>query len=357
MHRVILHLDMDAFYASVEQRDHPEWKGLPVIIGSPPTQRGVVATASYEARKFGVHSAMASVTAGRLCPNGIFVSPRMEVYRLESQLVMEILAATGAPMEQVSIDEAYLDLSALCQGTDADASLQLAVPIAQKLKARIKQERSLTCTIGIGTNKLLSKIASDLKKPDGLTVITEAEKITLLRPMSVRKLFGVGEVTEQILNNAGIRTIGDLQDYPGDLKHLVGSFAVRLKNFSLGLDDRPLELDWEQKSFAAEATFLKDTDDQNAIMEVFWQHATELEAQLLDAKKEAYAVQVKVRYSDFSTLTRQMTLKDPIDEAKDIYVASFQLLQRHQLLGRKVRLVGLEVHKLRDLGARQLSLL
>ncbi|MGN6554758.1 MAG: Y-family DNA polymerase, partial [Verrucomicrobiota bacterium] len=170
MFRVIFHLDMDAFYASVEQRDRPELRGKPVIVGSPPTQRGVVCAASYEARKFGVRSALPSATAGRLCPSGIFVRPRMEAYREESRQIMEIVAHSGAIIEQVSIDEAYLDFSALCQGEDQDASLRKSLPLAHDLKQRIQTERQLTATIGIASNKLLAKIASDHQKPDGLTL-------------------------------------------------------------------------------------------------------------------------------------------------------------------------------------------
>src|SRR6185369_6185639 len=176
MFRVIFHLDMDAFYASVEQRDDPKLRGRPVIVGAPPTQRGVVCAASYEARKFGVRSALPSATAGRLCPKGIFVRPRMDAYREESRRIMEIIATTGAIVEQVSVDEAYLDVSSLCQAETGDASLRQALPLARELKQRILSERRLTATIGIASNKLLAKIASDHQKPDGLTLITDAEK-------------------------------------------------------------------------------------------------------------------------------------------------------------------------------------
>jgi len=221
MHRVIFHLDMDAFYASVEQRDNPKLHGKPVIVGAPPTQRGVVCAASYEARKFGVHSAMPSATAGRLCPKGIFVRPRMEAYKDESRQIMQLVAETGAVIEQMSIDEAYLDLSGLCQSEDADASLLQSRPLAQRLKQRILAERQLTATIGIAANKLLAKIASDHQKPDGLTLITEKEKVQFLRPLPVRALYGVGKVTEQVLRQAGMATVGDLHDYSGELRALV----------------------------------------------------------------------------------------------------------------------------------------
>ena len=194
---------MDAFYASVEQRDDPGLRGRPVIVGAPPNQRGVVCAASYEARKFGVRSAMPSATAGRLCPTGIFVRPHMDHYREESRHIMRIVAETGAVVEPMSIDEAYLDVSSVSQAEDIDASLLKAMPLALHVKQRILSERKLTATIGIASNKLLAKTASDHKKPDELTVISDREKVSFLRPLQVRVLYGVGKVTEQVLNQAG----------------------------------------------------------------------------------------------------------------------------------------------------------
>jgi DNA polymerase IV len=188
MVRVIFHLDMDAFYAAIEQRDQPALRGRAVIVGSPPTQRGVVCAASYEARRFGVRSAMPSVTAGRLCPQGVFVPPRMAHYREESGRIMAIMAATGARIEPMSIDEAYLDLSTVCQGEDADGALFNSVPVARELKQTIQRERRLTASIGVASNKLLAKLASDFRKPDGLTLIPERDKVLFLRPLPVRAI-------------------------------------------------------------------------------------------------------------------------------------------------------------------------
>ena len=356
MFRVIAHVDMDAFFASVEQRDNPTLIGRPVIVGAPPTQRGVVCAASYEARKFGIRSAMPSITAKRLCPDGCFVRPRMDAYREESHRIMEIIASTGAIVEQMSVDEAYLDVTAICQAEDADASLRQAVPLARELKAQIRSERKLTATIGIAANKLLAKIASDHQKPDGLTLIPEREKVQFLRPLPVRAIYGVGKVTEQVLLKAGLATVGDLQDYPGDLRALVGSFAGRLKAFAVGEDDRPLELGDEIKSIGNEETFLKDTDDRRILRACLREQATDIEARLKHRRLGAHTVQVKVRYADFTTLTRQFTVEEPLTEAGDIYRLGCWLLGRERLVSRPLRLLGLGVSRLREPAARQLVL-
>lgn len=357
MHRVILHLDMDAFFASVEQRDDPKLRGQPVIVGAPPTQRGVVCAASYEARKFGVRSALPSATAGRLCPKGIFVRPRMDAYREESHRIMEIIARTGAIVEQMSVDEAYIDVSSICQGADADDSLLLAQPLARELKQRILSERQLTATIGIASNKLLAKIASDHQKPDGLTLIADQEKVSFLRPLPVRTLYGVGKVTEQTLNKAGIAMIGDLQDYSGDLRAVVGSFGPKLKQFAFGEDDRPLEIGDEIKSISGEETFLKDTDDRKILRACLKEQAADISARLKHKRLGAHTVQVKVRYSDFTTLTRQFSVEEPLTEAGDIYRLGCFLLGREKLVSRPLRLLGLGVSNLREPSTRQLVLL
>jgi len=357
MFRVICHLDMDAFYASVEQRDNPALLGQPLIVGSPPTQRGVVSAASYEARKFGVRSAMPSVTAGRLCPKGIFVRPRMDRYKEESREIMKIVTATGAVVEQMSIDEAYLDLSAICQAGELESSLLQALPIANELKQRIRSERQLTATIGVASNKLLSKIASDHQKPDGLTLISEAEKVRFLRPLRVSALYGVGKVTEQVLNQAGVRTIGDLQDHPGDLRALVGSFGPKLKQFAFGEDDRPLEIGNEIKSISGEETFLEDTDDRRILRACLRTQAADISAGLKRRRLGAHTVQVKVRYGDFTTLTRQFSVEEPITEASDIYRLGCFLLGREKLVARPLRLLGLSVSGLREPNGQQLALL
>jgi DNA polymerase-4 len=300
---------------------------------------------------------MPSATAGRLCPSGIFVRPRIDHYREESGQIMQIVAQTGAVVETMSIDEAYLDVSSLSQAEDIDASLLKAMPLARHLKQRIQSERKLTATIGIASNKLLAKIASDHKKPDGLTVISEREKVSFLRPLPVRVIYGVGKVTEQTLGQAGIVTVGDLQDYPGDLRALVGSFGLKLKQFAFGEDDRPLEIGDEIKSISGEETFLKDTDDRKVLRACLREQATDISARLKHRRLGAHTVQVKVRYSDFTTLTRQFSVEEPITEANDLYRLGCFLLGRDKLVSRPLRLLGLGVSNLREPNGQQLALL
>lgn len=355
--RVIFHLDMDAFYASVEQRDNPALKGKPVIVGSPPTQRGVVAAASYEARKFGIRSAMPSVTAGKLCPKGVFVRPRMEAYRAESHEIMAIVQEfAGELIQQVSVDEAYMDVSASHQGETADASLDLALPLARQIKAAIRERRQLTATIGVAPNKLLAKLASDFQKPDGLTLIRESGKVAFLRPLPVRSLHGVGKVTEENLLRAGLRTVGDLQDHTGDLRALVGSWGPELKRFAFGEDDRLLELGDEVKSISSENTFLRDTEDRPTLRACLKEQSEDVARSMAKRRLAAHTVQVKIRYGDFTSLTRQISMEEPLTDAKEIYRLGCWLLARERLVNRPLRLIGLGVSGLVEARASQLRL-
>ncbi len=357
MPRVIFHVDMDAFYASVEQRDNPALRGKPVIVGGS-RQRGVVCAASYEARKFGVRSAMPSVTAARLCPTGIFIYPRMSVYKEESRAVFKILADTGAIIEPTSIDEAYLDLTNVVGGHgEPDSNLYAAVPIAKQLRQAIACQRNLTASIGVAANKLLAKLASDFQKPNGLTVVPERDKTLFLRPLKVRSLHGVGKVTEEILVRAGLQTIGDLQDYPGDLRALLGSFGPKLKSYSLGQDDRIVDVSDEIKSISSEETFDLDTDDRRVLRQCLRSQAQEISQKLERWRLGACTVQVKVRYGDFTTLTRQITVEDPVTEAREIYRLGCHLLARENLVRRRLRLLGLGVSGLGERSSRQLLLL
>ena len=348
---------MDAFYASVEQRDRPELRGQPVIVGAPPRQRGVVCAASYEARKFGVRSAMPSATAGRLCPKGIFLRPRMEAYKTESREIMAIVREfAGELVQQVSIDEAYLDVSAACNGPTADISLENALPLARGIKGAVLDRRKLTATIGVAPNKLLAKLASDFQKPDGLTLVRESGKAAFLRPLPARSLHGVGRVTGENLARAGLVTVGDLQDYEGDLRALVGSWGPELKRFAFGEDDRALDLGDDVKSISSENTFLRDTEDRPTLRACLREQAAEIAGKLARRRLAARTVQVKVRYGDFSTLTRQISLEEPLSDAREIYRLGCWLLGRERLVRRPLRLIGLGVSGFSEPQARQLGL-
>lgn len=333
---------MDAFFASIEQRDEPAFRGLPVVVGSPPDQRGVVCAASYEARKFGVRSAMPSRTAARLCPQAVFVRPRMDVYRAESTAIMAILHHFTPIVEKVSVDEAYLDLSERIVGiADPDDALRAALPLAQEIKTRIASERGITASIGVAANKFLAKMGSDFQKPDGLTLIPELGKADFLSPLSVRAIHGVGPVTAALLEKAGLVTIGDLQNTKRDLHAVVGTFADRLRERAFGHDERPLDLSDERKSISSETTFLTDTDHRATLRAALRELAADV-AQTLEAQGfGALTVQVKVRYSDFKTITRQLRLEEPLTNAADIYRLACTLLARHKLVSKPLRLLGI----------------
>ncbi len=229
--------------------------------------------------------------------------------------------------------------------------------LARGLKEQIRSERGLTATIGIASNKLLAKIASDHQKPDGLTLITDRERVAFLRPLPVRALYGVGKVTEEVLHGAGIVSIGDLQDHAGDLRALVGSFGPKLKQFAFGEDDRPLELGDEVKSISGEETFLRDTEDRKILRRCLKEQAADISGRLKRRGLGAHTVQVKVRYGDFTTLTRQLSVEEPLVEAADIYRLGCFLLGREKLVSRPLRLLGLGVSSLREPSGRQLELL
>ena len=339
--RVLFHVDMDAFFAAIEQRDRPELRGKPVIVGAPPNRRRVVATASYEARKFGVKSAMPSVTAGRLCPQGIFLPPRFEAYSEESRRIMAILADYTPLVEQVSVDEAYLDVSACVREPDPLVAIPASRRLAVELKKRIARERGLTASIGVASNKFLAKVGSDFQKPDGLTLIPEQEKVAFLRPLPVRAIPGIGPVAAARLLEHSIRTIGDIQDStPERLRAAVGSFAETLHALSFGEDNRELIFDSERKSVSSEHTFDVDTSDPRVLNATLLRLVEDVAGTLQRKNLMASTLQVKVRYADFTTLTRQTTLPDPVNGAAGIARAIRFLLKKEKLLVGPIRLLG-----------------
>jgi len=331
---------MDAFFAAVEQKRHPELVGKPVVIGGDgdPKKRGVVSTASYEARKYGIHSAMPLRHAYRLCPEAVFLPVDYHEYLKVSEKIKSILRNFTPLAEDVGIDEAFLDI------TDVDMESE---EISKRIKERIKKETGLTCSIGIGPNKLLAKIASDMKKPDGLTIISTADVTILIWPLTVRKLWGVGPKTEKRLKDIGINTIGDLASIPLErLKEYFGqSYGSYLYEASRGIDESPVITYWEPKSMSRETTFQKDTDNWNVISK----NLAELSRDVVDSMKESgykgKTVTIKIRFSDFETHTRAKTLDDFTDSLEIIRKAAFEALAKIELK-KKVRLIGVRVSSL-----------
>lgn len=335
MSRTILHVDMDAFFASVEQRDNLELRGKPVIVGAGPQERGVVSAASYEARKFGVHSAMPSRTAFKLCPHGIFVPPHMSKYSEASRQIMTILETFTPLVQPLSIDEAFLDVT---------GSLKLfgdALTIAQRIKTAIQTQTGLTASVGIAPNKFLAKLGSDLNKPDGLTVITEENKVALLAPLPVAKIWGVGQVTAKRLQELGLQTIGDIQRAPlAELRQRLGNLADHLHALALGDDDRAVETTGESKSIGSEHTFAVDTADRAQIKKCLLEQCEEVGTRLRQEHVAARTVQLKLRYADFTTLTRRRTLPQPTQDEMLLYEVAGQLLEAERSAGKRIRLIG-----------------
>jgi DNA polymerase-4 len=335
--RRILHIDMDAFFAAVEEKRHPELRGKPVVIGGSedPTKRGVVSTASYEARKYGIHSAMPLQTAYKLCPHAIFLPVDYEEYARVSLLIKEILKETSPVMKDVGIDEAFLDISEI-QKTSA--------LIAMDIRERVEAQTGLTCSIGIASNKLLAKIASDLQKPDGLTILTDDAIESLIWPLPVRKLWGVGPKTEGYLKGMSVHTIGDLAKLSLDtlIEHFGPSYGRYLHDASDGIDNTPLITDWEPKSASRETTFQTDTNNWQTIATTLAELTKDVVDDIKERGYKGKHVTVKVRFSDFQTQTRASTLKEPTDTLEVIRKTAFLCLGKFELK-KKVRLVGVRV--------------
>ncbi len=335
--RRILHVDMDAFFVAVERRRHPELEGRPVIVGGrgDPRERGVVSTASYEARRFGVYSGMPLRTALRRCPQSVFLAVDYESYAAVAAQIKHILTQFTPAMEDAGIDEAFLDISAV-PGSP--------VEIARAIKQRILEETGLTCSIGIAPNKLLAKMASDLEKPDGLTILGIGDIEKRIWPLPVRKLWGVGPKTEQQLAGLGITTIGELARASDQalVAHFGDVHGQHLYQAARGIDDSPLITHWEPKSLSRETTFQRDTDGWARIRKTLGALTGEVVAHLRDQGYAARHVTVKLRFADFDTHTHAVTLAFATDEPEPIAHAVFQCLKRFALI-KKVRLVGVRL--------------
>ncbi|MCL5073144.1 MAG: DNA polymerase IV [Actinobacteria bacterium] len=340
----IIHIDMDAFFAQVEQRDHPEYKNKPLIVGGP-LNRGVISSASYEARKFGLHSGMPLSRAKRLCPGGIFVPVDMEKYLEESIKIRQIFFQFTPLVEIVGCDEGFLDITG-CEklfGSDLE--------IARKVKGKIYEETNLTSSAGIGPNKFLAKLASNIGKPNGLTVLENSpEIIEKIRRLPVSYVWGVGRVTREGLDSMGVKTIGDLSKIPVEI--LKAKFGQSLGKFmnemSNGIDDREVIPYQEPKSIGREITFSKDIDDLETLKSVLLFLSQKLSLNLHSRKYMGRILTIKIRYSDFKTFTKRITLKDYTSAIFDIYKSSLNLLKEVDLLRKKVRLLGLSIGGLKS---------
>ncbi len=348
--RSVVHVDMDAFYASVEQRDRPELRGKPVIVGADPTGRGVVSAASYEARPFGVHSAMPIGKAARLCPHAVFLPVDMAKYARVSAEIMAILADFSPLVEPVSIDEAFLDVS----GTERLLGPPLAIAVA--VKGRIRAEVGLVASVGVAPNKFLAKIASDLGKPDGLLEVPPGREAAFLAPLPIRRLWGVGAATERELAALGILTIGQLARLPrATLERRFGASGGHLGELALGRDDRPVIPFAPPKSMGAEETFERDHRDAARLERVLREQAERVARGLRENGYSASRVILKLRFADFRTLTRSHT-GDPTQDGLEIFRRAAASLARVRLAD-PVRLIGLSVSALGPPGRGQLSLL
>ena len=335
--RVILHVDMDAFYASVEQRDRPELRGRPVVVGADPRGRGVVSAASYEARRFGIHSAMPIGRAYRLCPTAAFLPVDMDKYARDSERIMAILADFSPLVEPLSLDEAFLDV------TGSHSLHGSGVEIARRIKARIRAEVGLTASAGVAPNKFVAKIASDLEKPDGLVEVGRDQEAAFLRDLPLRRLWGVGPAAERELAALGARTIGDLVRLGrGRLEARLGASGAHLFELAQGIDERPVVPWHDPKSIGAEETFDRDTRDVGRLRATLLAQADRVATELRAAGLRGRTVTLKLRFSDFHTLTRRGTGETPTADGGEIFRrvwAAFSKVPRPQA----VRLIGLSV--------------
>lgn len=353
--RAILHLDLDAFYCAVEEKNDPTLRGKPFAVGGRPESRGVVASCSYAARKVGVRSAMPMSQALRLCPELIVIPGNFRAYRSHSRAVMECLRGVTDLVEQISIDEAFLDVTGL-QESPQD--------IARRLQAQILEELNLPCSLGVAANKLVAKIASDFGKaqfsgegpPNALTVVAPGTEAAFLSPLPVRALWGIGPKTEERLNELGIQTIGDLaRADPAVLTERFGKHGEEMTARAHGIDHSPLVTEREAKSFSQETTFARDVRDIRTLKLQVWRQANDVSTALRRRELTASTIKIKVRWPDFTTLTRQMTITQPTDEPEVIGRIAWKLISRIWKPGKPVRLIGVGVSGLGQ-PSRQLEL-
>lgn len=349
---MILHVDMDAFYASIEVRDRPELLGKPVIVGGTPAGRGVVAAASYEVRRFGVHSAMPTATALRLCPQAIVLPPRMDYYGRISEQIRDIFFRYTPLVEPLSLDEAFLDVAG------SQAAFGPAIEIARQIKRQIAEETGLNASVGIAPNKFLAKIASDLKKPNALVFVDPTHVQQFLDPLPVGRIWGVGRVTGETFSRLGIETIGQLRQLSLEtLRTHFGQAGEHFHQLAAGIDPRPVVPDREAKSISHETTFAQDIEEPE-VLRAWLRELTEHVGQRLRRHRlRGRTVQVKVRFADFQTITRAQTLTEPTNVTEVLWQAAVKLLSDRLPQRRlRVRLLGVGVSGLDNRQQVQMSL-
>ncbi|MHB1035148.1 MAG: DNA polymerase IV [Pirellulales bacterium] len=346
---MILHADMDAFYTSVEERARPELVGKPVIVGGSPEKRGVVSAANYVARKYGVHSAMPAATARRLCPQGIFLPPRIGYYAEVSDQIREIFERFTPLVEPLSLDEAFLDV------TGSEQLFGPAVEIGRKIKQVIREELRLVASVGVAPNKFLAKIASDLQKPDGFVVVEPGQEQEFLDPLPVERLWGVGREGSKVFQRLGIRTIGQLRQWPLDvIQSRLGNSGLHLWNLAHGNDDRPVVPEREAKSISHETTFERDIGDLEVLRAWLVDLTEQVGCRLRRHGLRGRTVQLKVRFADFSTITRSQTLPVPTGITQELWQVADEILCRRLPAGHlPVRLLGMGVSNIDDTGIVQ----
>lgn len=349
--RRIIHLDMDAFYASVEILDNQSLKGKPVIVGGS-SNRGVVSAASYEARKFGVHSAMPIVTAQKLCPSGVFLPVRMERYKEISGRIMAIFHAYTPLVEPISLDEAFLDV------TGSTRLLGAAEDIARQIKKLVYEETGLTVSAGVASSKLVAKIASDLDKPDGLTIVPSGTERAFLALLPIKRLWGIGKATKKTLAMMGVQTIGDLSKVgPELLAGKFGKHGIQMHYASLGIDEREVIPEQRIKSIGNEETFDADLTILKTIQQELLALCNKVGQRLRNKNLAGKTVSIKVKYNDFKQVTRSVTLKEPTNDNKEIYQHSCRLLHKTEAGKKPVRLIGISLANIHpDKPMRQIPL-
>jgi len=352
MTRRIMHVDLDAFFVSVEQVDNPALKGKPVVVGGKPDRRGVVAAASYEARAFGLHAGMPLAIASRLCPQAIFIEGSFPKYRRTSQRFMAILADFSPYLEPLGLDEAYLEV------TGFESIYGSIYQMALAIKKRVRDELGLYASIGIASGKVVAKVASELSKPDGLLEVAAGEERSFLAPLPIAKLPGIGKKTERVLNGLGINTIGKLSVMPlSTLRSHFGVFGEVLHRYANGIDERKVEPPAEAKSISRETTFSEDTRDSSQLKATLRYLSERVGSQLRQQGKEARCVTLKLRYADFTTISRRHTLSQGTNADQTIFDVGVGLLQKALSQERqKVRLIGIGISSLTEPG-RQLDML